>query len=116
MKDLTYKIVRSPKRKKLTITIERDRAVVVHAPESTSNETVSRLVNAKRQWIFEKLHHAQKYQNRAHPPGKEVVNGSLLLFLGTIIKLRLLRHGVGRLSSPKYSRCLFRKRARSVKH
>lgn len=30
--DLNYKIVRSTKRKKLTISVERDRSIVVHAP------------------------------------------------------------------------------------
>lgn len=36
--ELTYKIKRSPKRKNLTITVERDRSIVVHAPESASEE------------------------------------------------------------------------------
>jgi predicted metal-dependent hydrolase len=61
MTQLDYKIVRSPKRKKLTITVERDRSVIVHAPEGTSEETVRRVVDAKRQWLFEKLRHPQKY-------------------------------------------------------
>ena len=50
MTDLNYQIVRSPKRKKLTITVERDRAVIVHAPEVTSDEAIRRVVDAKRQW------------------------------------------------------------------
>jgi predicted metal-dependent hydrolase len=83
MKELEYKIVRSPKRKKLTITVERDRAIVVHAPEGTSDEEVQRVVDTKRQWLFEKLHHAQKYQEaNSHPPGKEVVNGESAPYLG----------------------------------
>jgi predicted metal-dependent hydrolase len=75
MIDLEYEIVRSPKRRKLTITVERDRTVTVHAPEGTPEEEVRRAVDAKRQWILAKVTHAQKYQNRLHPPGKEVVNG-----------------------------------------
>ena len=43
--------------------------------DTTDEEEVRRLVDAKRQWILEKLHHPQKYQDRKHPPGKEVVNG-----------------------------------------
>ena len=54
MMELDYKIVRSPKRKKLTITVERDRAIVVHAPEGTSEEEVQRVVDSKRQWILAK--------------------------------------------------------------
>ena len=82
MKDLEYKIVRSRRRKTLTITVERDCAVIVHVPEGTPEEAVQRLVDTKRQWIFEKLHHTQKYQDRAHPPGKEVVNGESAPYLG----------------------------------
>ena len=50
MKELDYQIVRSPKRKTLTITVERDRAVVVHVPEGTPEQEVHRVVDKKRQW------------------------------------------------------------------
>jgi predicted metal-dependent hydrolase len=82
MIELDYQIVRSPKRKKLTITVERDRAIIVHAPERTSEEEVRRVVDSKRQWILDKLRHPQKYQDRPHPPGKEVVNGESAPYLG----------------------------------
>ena len=45
MMELEYKIVRSPKRKKLTITVERDRAIIVHTPEGTPEETVHRVID-----------------------------------------------------------------------
>jgi predicted metal-dependent hydrolase len=80
--DLNYKIVRSQKRKKLTITVERDRSIIVHAPEETSEETVRRVVDAKRQWLFEKLRHPRKYQDRPPAPGKEIVNGESAPYLG----------------------------------
>ena len=66
MIELNYRIARSSKRKKLTITVERDRTIVVHVPEGTSVEDVRRVVDAKRQWILAKLRHPQKYQNRPH--------------------------------------------------
>ena len=37
--EIDYNIIRSPRRRKLTITVERDRSVVVHAPEETPEET-----------------------------------------------------------------------------
>lgn len=80
--DMSYKIVRSPKRKKLTITVERDRSIVVHAPTETSEDIIQRIVESKRQWLFEKINHDQKYQDRPHPPGKEVLNGESALYLG----------------------------------
>ena len=82
MMELEYQIVRSQKRKRLTITVERDRSIIVHIPEGTSQEKVREIVDSKRQWILEKLRHPQKYQDRPHPPGKEVVNGESAPYLG----------------------------------
>ena len=88
MKDLAYKIVRSGKRKTLGITVERDRSVVVHAPDSLSDDEVRRIVDAKRQWIFEKRRHPQKYKERT-PPGKEVVNGESAPYLGRDYRIQV---------------------------
>jgi len=88
--DLQYTIVRSPKRRKLTITIERDRSVVVHAPAATSEEKVRQVVEAKRQWIFEKTRHKQKYTDLPHPPGKELVNGESALYLGRNYRIEIV--------------------------
>jgi hypothetical protein len=55
MIELGYRTVRSSKRKKLTITVERDRAVVVQAPEGISDREIQKIVDAKRQWILSKL-------------------------------------------------------------
>lgn len=90
MTELCYQTIRSPKRKKLTITVERDRTISVRAPEETSDEEVQKIVDRKRQWILEKLRHPQKYQNRPHPPGKEVVNGESALFLGREYRIELV--------------------------
>ena len=60
--DLAYTIQRSAKRRKLTITVERDRSVVVHAPDGTSDEKIEQVMESKRQWIYEKIGHPQKYQ------------------------------------------------------
>ncbi|MFN7343231.1 MAG: M48 family metallopeptidase, partial [bacterium] len=80
--DLNYQIVRSAKRKRLTITVERDRSIIVHAPEGATDEAIRKVVETKRQWLFDKVNHAQKYQDRPHAPGKEVVNGESVPYLG----------------------------------
>jgi len=95
MMELEYKTVRSPKRKKLTITVERDRAIIVHAPEGTSEETVHRVIDAKRQWLLAKLRHPQKYQDRPHPPGKEVVNGESAPYLGRDYRIEIAETASG---------------------
>ncbi|WP_035988100.1 M48 family metallopeptidase [Leptolyngbya sp. KIOST-1] len=87
---LDYDIVYSPRRKTLTITVERDRSVVVRAPVGTSPEKINQLVNSRRQWLYEKINHPQKYQVPLHPPGKELVNGESLLYLGRSHRLELV--------------------------
>jgi predicted metal-dependent hydrolase len=87
--DLKYTVVRSGRRKKLTITVERDRSIVVHAPQDTSEDTIRKVVESKRQWLFDKVHHAQKYQDLPHAPGKEVVNGESALYLGMAYPIEL---------------------------
>lgn len=87
--EFDYEICRSEKRRKLTITVERDRSVVVHAPAETSEEKIREVVDAKRFWIFEKLHHVQKY-TPPPPPGKELVNGEAALYLGRSYRIEVV--------------------------
>lgn len=96
MKDLKYRIVRSAKRRTLTIMVERDRAIVVRVPEAMSDEEVRDLVDAKRQWILEKLRNPQKYKERRHPPGKEVVNGESAPYLGRDYRIEIVDTPSGR--------------------
>lgn len=93
--ELVYETRRSAKRKRVTITVERDRAVVVHAPIGVTDETIQQLLDSKRQWLFEKLHHAQKYQPLPHPPGKELVNGESALYLGRAYRIELVDDDAG---------------------
>jgi len=88
--DLKYTVVRSPKRRKLTITVERDRTVVVRAPAAAADEKIRQVVESKRQWIFEKTRHAQKYDDLPHPPGKELVNGESALYLGRSYRIEIV--------------------------
>jgi len=94
---LSYSVRRSPKRKTLTITVERDRSVVVHAPSNASDETIQRVVESRRQWIFEKLHHGQKYQELPHPPGKELVSGESALYLGRSYRIEVVASDPGKI-------------------
>lgn len=87
--NLVYTTVRSVKRKKLTITVERDSSVVVLAPKGATDEDIDRVVQSKREWLFEKLQHAPKYQDRPHAPGKEVVSGESALYLGREYRMTL---------------------------
>ena len=88
--DISYSVRRSSKRTKITITIERDRTVVVQAPSHASDEEIARIVEAKRYWIYEKTGHEQKYTDRPHPPGKELVNGESALYLGRSYRIEVV--------------------------
>lgn len=89
MTDFQYNIARSSKRKTVTITVERDRTVVVRVPDEMTDDDVGRVVIAKRQWILEKLRSPQKYDDLQHPPGKEVVNGESALYLGREYRIEI---------------------------
>lgn len=89
--EIVYTVKRSPKRKKLTITVERDRSVVVNAPESTSEKKIQAVIESKRRWIYEKTRHAQKYA-LSHPPGKELVNGESALYLGRQYQIEVVQN------------------------
>lgn len=86
--ELDYKVVFS-KRKTLTITVERDRSVVVTAPEGTSQEKIREVVESRKLWLYEKTRHSQKYSPLPHAPGKEVVSGESLLYLGRQYRIEL---------------------------
>lgn len=92
--ELAYTVKRSTKRRKLTITVERDRSVVVHAPKGTSDEKIRQVVEKKRQWINEKIGHPQKYQDLPHPPGKELVSGESVLYLGRQYRIEVVKTGL----------------------
>ena len=87
--ELEYTVKRSSKRRKLTVTVERDRSVIVHAPLGMSDEKIDRIVESKRKWIYEKTHHVQKYRDLPHPPGKEFVSGESALYLGLNYRIEL---------------------------
>jgi len=88
--ELDYTIKRSARRRKLTITVERDRSVIVHAPEGTSDEKIRQVVESRRQWIYEKSGHPQKYRDLPHPPGKELVSGESALYLGRQYRIEMV--------------------------
>jgi len=79
-----YSIVYSA-RKTLQISVERDRSVVVRAPEGTPREKIEEAVESKKLWLYEKLKHPQKYREVA--TSKELVSGASLLYLGKEYKL-----------------------------
>ncbi|MCT7964999.1 M48 family metallopeptidase [Laspinema sp. D1] len=85
-----YEVVFSSKRKKLTITVERDRSIIVKAPTGTGLDKIQAIIESRKQWLYEKTRHIQKYRPPLHPPGKELVNGESLLYLGQNYRLEVV--------------------------
>lgn len=86
--DLQYVVKRSPRRRTVTLTVERDRQVVVRAPENATDAQIDKIVQSRRGWIFEKLKDSKKY-NATDAPGKELVNGESALYLGRSYQIAL---------------------------
>lgn len=89
--ELAYTIKRSEKRRKVTITVDRDRGVIVYAPLGATEAAIDQIVQAKRAWIYEKTSHPQKYNDLPHPPGKELVNGESALYLGRRYRIEIVK-------------------------
>lgn len=85
--DLQFDIKYSD-RKTITITVERDRRVVVRAPMNTSSETIHKLVEEKKHLIYKRINGPNKYP--IPKPYKEFVSGESILFLGRYFKLRVV--------------------------
>ena len=79
-------------RKRINITVERDRRIVVRAPKSCSEERVQALLQRKKLWLFEKLRSGQKFPDEYNE--KEFVSGETLLYLGRHYPLRVSKRDV----------------------
>jgi predicted metal-dependent hydrolase len=88
---LEYEIKYS-KRKTLNISVERDRRIIVRAPENLSLQKIEAIVQSKKQWISEKVNHAQKYPVDYKP--KEFISGETLLYLGRNYQLLLVNEEI----------------------
>lgn len=89
--ELLYTVVYS-KRRTLAITVERDRSVIVRAPEGADPAAIRAAVETRRFWLHQKTRHPQKYDGERinPPPGKELVNGEALLYLGREYRIELV--------------------------
>ncbi len=87
--EFEYIVVYSSRRT-VGITVDRDGSVVVRAPKGIPDEDLRGVISAKTRWISEKVQHPQKYKDAAHPPGKELVSGESMLFLGSVYRVEIV--------------------------
>jgi hypothetical protein len=86
-KEFSYEVVRS-RRTTADIVIERDGRVLVRAPESTPDERIEDMVEAKRYWIYKNL--AEWRDLNATRVLREYRNGEGFLYLGRAYRLSLV--------------------------
>ena len=85
-----YTIIRS-NRKTLSVIVERDKQVIVRAPEQLTEQKIHEAVYSKRLLIEKKLNSNQKYVSDFVP--KEFVSGESFLYLGTLYPLEVVENG-----------------------
>jgi predicted metal-dependent hydrolase len=85
--NLEYSVIYAA-RKTLTITVERDRSVVVRAPHGTPREKIDAVVERKKLWLYEKTRHVQKHDRPLKP--REFISGSTVLYLGKNYRLEII--------------------------
>ena len=81
-----YSVIKS-NRKTLSIIIERDKSVVVRAPQSLSDERIIEEVKKRKVLIESKIESEQKSINHT---AKEFVDGEQFLYLGKYYSLQII--------------------------
>jgi hypothetical protein len=82
---LTYTTKFSDKRKTLGLLVERDKSVVVLAPQGTTPETLDAFVEKRRLWLYEKINHTPKFGEPK--PETPFISGKAIPYLGKNYKL-----------------------------
>ncbi|NUU95135.1 hypothetical protein XO10_02360 [Marinitoga sp. 1135] len=91
--DIEYNIIKSPKRKTMSIIISEDGEVIVRIPNWISNYEAKKFVFNKREWIVSKLMIFKKQKI----PERKYVSGEKFLYLGKTYTLMIMEgnYGVG---------------------
>lgn len=82
---IAYTIEYSSRRKTIGIFVERDKRIVVRAPQDYPPSKIAEIVASKQGWIESKLNEERKYSD--HPQRKEFVSGESMPLLGHYHKL-----------------------------
>ena len=85
---LSLVLRRSPRRKTVQITVERDGQLLLVAPPDVDEERLRQFVLEKRFWIYSRL--AEKYRLLQVAPAKEFVDGEGFAYLGRSYRLKLV--------------------------
>lgn len=87
--ELMFEVRRSSRRKNLSLTVDRAAELVLHAPQATGGNELTRWTRTKLLWVHRKL--AQKDQLLAKAREPEFVTGETFSFLGRSYRLVIVR-------------------------
>lgn len=77
---IAYEIEYSKRRKTLGIFVERNKKIIVRAPEGFPPSKIAEVIASKERWIEAKLNDERKYPDQ--PQRKEFVSGESMMLLG----------------------------------
>ena len=85
-KDVDYALVRSGRRKTVSIFVERDGSVTVRVPEHLPEAEIEQILESKRAWIYKHL--AEWRDLNATQVQREYVGGETFFYLGRRYRLK----------------------------
>ncbi|MGC8492347.1 MAG: M48 family metallopeptidase [Syntrophobacteraceae bacterium] len=88
IKDLSIEVKRSSRRKTVELTVERDGAVVLHAPKEAALAGLESMVCERLLWIYQQL--GRKEEELYRLPAKEFVAGEGFYYRGRKYRLKIL--------------------------
>jgi predicted metal-dependent hydrolase len=82
---LSFEVRRSTRRKTLGLTVDRGGELVLHCPESTDADDLTRWTRSKLLWVHRKLAHKEEMASKVREP--EFVTGESFSYLGRSYRL-----------------------------
>lgn len=104
--DLSFQVQRSPRRKTLQITVERDGSLIAAIPVQCELDRLRAFAEAKRQWIYGKLALKKAQLPMRQPMG--FLAGQGVYYLGRSYRIQLVDDGILALRNGRF--CLPRAR------
>lgn len=115
LSNLIFEVRRSPRRATLGLTVDRGGELVIHAPESSDRDELSRWARSKLLWVHRKLLSKSQSAPRLQEPA--FVSGENFTFLGRNYRLKLLRDASSTLEfDGRYFLLCVSARAEATKH
>jgi predicted metal-dependent hydrolase len=92
LSNLVFEVRRSPRRATLGLTVDRGGELVIHAPESSNHDELTRWTRSKLLWVHRKLLDKTGALPRVRQP--EFVSGESFTYLGKSYRLKVIRGAV----------------------